>query len=278
MSPKEPPDLNPIAPVFDSISPEPLQLSQTGSTGSAPPQFETAEYADKPGIEKCSQCNQQIMGSYYRLNNRRVCPACAELAKASRLNTEGNFFRGLIFGIGAAILGLIVYSAFEIATGWIIGYLSLAVGYIIAKAMMKGSGGLGGRRFQIAAALLTYAAVSLSAVPVAIHQIATKGINGDKQAQTQTLTPTGGESQNSDTQAAVVSNQSERDKSAGLFSALGFLLLLGLASPFLELASGVSGIIGLVILFVGINIAWKTTGAAQIQILGPFGVEARASR
>jgi hypothetical protein len=278
MAPKESPDLNPISPVFDSISPEPLQLSQTGSTGSVPLQFETAEYGDKSGIEKCAQCNQQIIGSYYRLNNRRVCPACAELAKASRLNTEGNFFRGLIFGIGAAILGLIFYSAFEIATGWIIGYLSLAVGYIIAKAMMKGSGGFGGRKFQIAAALLTYGAVSLSAVPVAIHQIATKGSSDNRQAQTQTLTPTGDESQNSDTQTGVVSNQSERDKGTGLFSALGYLLLIGLASPFLELASGFSGIIGLVILFVGINIAWKTTGADKMLILGPFGLKAKESQ
>jgi hypothetical protein len=32
-------------------------------------------------------------------------------------------------------------------------------------------GGVGGRRYQIAAALLTYSAVSMSAVPLAIHEI-----------------------------------------------------------------------------------------------------------
>ena len=34
---------------------------------------------------------------------------------------------------------------------------------------MKGSNGQGGRRYQITAALLTYAAVSMAAIPVWIH-------------------------------------------------------------------------------------------------------------
>jgi len=55
-----------------------------------------------------------------------------------------------------------------------------------------------------------------------------------------------------------------------LTSATGALLFAGLASPFLELAEGVSDLIGLVIIFVGIRIAWKMTGAPRLDILGPF--------
>jgi predicted outer membrane lipoprotein len=57
----------------------------------------------------------------------------------------------MIFGVGGAILGLILYSAFGIITGLEIGYLPLAVGYIVGKAVGMGSGGVGGRRYQIAA-------------------------------------------------------------------------------------------------------------------------------
>ncbi len=99
----------------------------------APLQFETAEYADKPEIERCSACNQQIVDSYYRLNGRKACPCCVELGRAYSLKSDGHFFLALVFGIGAAILGLIAYSAFAIATGWVIGCPSLAVGYIAGK-------------------------------------------------------------------------------------------------------------------------------------------------
>jgi hypothetical protein len=248
-------------------------MAQPESPGSASLQFETAEYADKQGIEYCSQCRQQIINSYFRVNGHKTCPACVELAKANQLKSDGNFAKALVYGIGAAIAGLIIYSAFEIATGWVIGYLSLAVGWMIGKAMMKGSAGIGGRKLQIAAVILTYSAVSLAAVPVAIHYYS-KERTGKSQTQTQSQTQdqTGSESQGAEKQSAP-SGESGGGSAGGLLSAFGTLLMIGLASPFLELSSGVSGIIGLVILFVGLNIAWKTTKGTELVILGPFNLE-----
>jgi len=81
-----------------------------------------------------------------------------------------SFVRGLVFGFGGAILGLILYSGFSIITGIAIGYVSLAVGWIIAKAIKVGSCGIGGRRYQVAAAALTYAAVSMAAIPIYVSQ------------------------------------------------------------------------------------------------------------
>jgi hypothetical protein len=46
--------------------------------------------------------------------------------------------------------------------------------------------------------------------------------------------------------------------------------LLGLASPFLELQNLFHGLIGLVILFVGIRIAWQLTAGPKLEVLGPF--------
>jgi hypothetical protein len=59
-------------------------------------------------------------------------------------------------------------------------------------------------------------------------------------------------------------------------SAIGMLTLAGLASPFLELQDPLHGAIGLIILFVGIRIAWKLTAAAKLDILGPFSNSAPA--
>jgi hypothetical protein len=140
--------------------------------------------------------------------------------------------------------------AFALATGLMIGYISLAVGYIVGKAIVMGSGGRGGRRYQLAAVLLTYSAVSLAAVPIAISQNM-KQRNVQQHARV------------SDS-AAVSTPKMSPGK------ALGVLALIGLASPFLELSSPAHGIIGLVILFVGIRIAWKITAGTPVNILGPI--------
>jgi hypothetical protein len=54
-------------------------------------------------------------------------------------------------------------------------------------------------------------------------------------------------------------------------AALLQLLFLGLASPLLELQDPIHGIIGLVILMVGIRIAWQiTVGSRRADIHGPY--------
>jgi hypothetical protein len=56
----------------------------------------------------------------------------------------------------------------------------------------------------------------------------------------------------------------------GFAAALGALALAGLTSPFLELQDPLHGVIGLVILMVGIRIAWQLTAEKPIDIVGPF--------
>jgi hypothetical protein len=245
-------------------------MSET-NFGSPTPQFGTAEYAAKSGTDVCKSCKQAITGLYYRVNGSLACDRCVnQLKDQLPKDTHSAFVRGLAFGIGGAVIGLILYSAFSIITGIEIGYVSLAVGWIIAKAFKMGSRGIGGRRYQIAAATLTYAAVSLAAVP--IYFSAVNKEQARKPVRTETApTPVspGSSSSPSDAETTTESVPSEKPK-VGLGKALGLLLLIGLASPFLGLQNPVGGAIGLVILFVGMNIAWKLAAGPKVEILGPF--------
>ena len=74
--------------------------------------------------------------------------------------------------------------------------------------------------------------------------------------------------------AAIPIALSGHDESvSSLIERLPQLLLLGLASPFLELQDPVHGIIGLIILMVGIRIAWQmTAGSLKADIQGPYNV------
>jgi hypothetical protein len=67
-------------------------------------------------------------------------------------------------------------------------------------------------------------------------------------------------------------------KKVTMAGAIGTLTMIGLASPFLELTEGTSGLIGLVILFVGMRFAWKmTAGRGNIKVEGLFQLADAAS-
>jgi len=254
-------------------------------TDNPAPQFGTAEYASADS-GRCKSCNQTLGSQYYSVNGTVTCSYCADQLKLRLpVDSHSTFVRALFFGIAGAILGLVIYSGFGILTGLMVGYISLAVGYIVGKAMMKGSNGIGGRRYQITALVLTYAAVSMSAIPIGISQI----IKDKNQAKHGMVKHTDPLDAKSDTSAAPKTGaEAEADAVAAsdqpaipakptmaLGKALTMLALVGLASPFMELQDPLHGLIGLVILLVGIRIAWKLTAGVKVDISGPFKTAAK---
>ena len=200
------------------------------------PQFATAEYGSQAGAATCKACGKTLGTSHYRVNGVVTCAHCAERIKEELpKDSHTAFLRGISCGVAGAVLGLILYVTVALTTGLEIGFVSLAVGYIVGKAIVVGSKGQGGRRYQVAAVMLTYMAVSLSAVPIALYQ---------------------------HTAATGVPNFD--------LARVGKLAMLGLASPFLDLSELTHAVIGLIILFVGIRIAWRLTAAKRVNIVGPF--------
>lgn len=212
------------------------------------PQFGTAEFGRSNPTMTCAACKRPIAGSYFQINNLHACPECTHKIQAQLpAISHATFVRSLAFGAAGALAGFALYVIFALTTGLVIGFVSLAVGFIVGKAMNFGSRGAGGRRYQIAAALLTYLAVSMSAVPIGIHQMR------EHRAQMQ----------HSETAAPAARAPMNIPK------AIGVLALLGIASPFLDLQDPVHGVIGLVILFVGIRFAWRFTAGRTVALSGP---------
>lgn len=219
------------------------------------PQFATAEYA-QPGAALCKSCGKSISGGFFRVNGVPVCGSCTQRIRDQLpVDSHTAFVRGIGCGVGGAVLGLALYVGFALATGWIVGFVSLAVGYIVGKAVVFGSGGVGGRRYQVAAVLLTYIAVSMAAVPIAIsHHM----------------------KQNSAQQPEASNPATAAQPKMHPLKPLGVLVGIGLASPFLDLADPAHGVIGLIILFVGIRIAWRLTASRTVSIVGPVNDPAAA--
>jgi hypothetical protein len=245
------------------------------------PQFGTAEYASQPAGDRCRVCQQPMGGTYYRINMSRVCPSCAQnMRSAITLDNHSAYVRAVAYGIGAAAAGLIGYAVIAILLqGWVISYMSIGVGWLVGTAMMKGSNGMGGRRYQIAAAVLTYAAVSMAAIPIWIHFAPAR----QQQKQVHDRSFEEQERKFGDDAGQAQPDAPPAPRAArprmGFGRWLGTVALLGLASPFIELTGNfLWGAIGLLILFWGIRIAWRITAGRRFEIYGPFADPPPASR
>jgi hypothetical protein len=237
------------------------------------PQFGTAEYAGKRDDNRCRVCQQPLGGTYYKVNTATVCPGCVEKVRgAITLDTHTAYVRALAYGVGAAVIGLVGYALIAIVLqGWVISYMSIGVGWIVGTAMMKGSNGVGGRRYQIAAIVLTYAAVSMAAIPIWIHFARER--HRQEQVQDQKF-----EEQERKFGQGSGQQEPEARPPVSLGEWLEQAALLGLASPFTELANSPGwGAMGLLILFFGMRIAWRITAGQPLEVSGPFVDSPRAS-
>ena len=193
---------------------------------STTPQFSTAEY--KTG-QQCEICGGPIEIRSYVVDHKQACAKCAAAGGAAvSTDSHAAFVQSVLFGVGAAAAGLAIYATFTIVTHFYFGYVALLVGWMVGKAMMAGSKGVGGPRYQMVAVALTYLAISLASIPIALAGVMREG------------------------------------RVVDWASMAGRLLFYGIASPFLDLAGGVGfGLIGLLILFIGLRIAYRMTGVKR---------------
>ncbi len=145
---------------------------------------------------------------------------------------NGVFLRSIAFGLVGALVGALVYGAFVGITHIQIGYLSIGVAYLVAKAMMMGSNNRGGLPYQVTAIVLTCTAVAfgnalmvwwdVKPIPFTAHNLLA-------------------------------------------------LAKYGFAEPFLEFqTSPGSALLGLFILFVGLRAAWRMASGIPGAVRHPF--------
>jgi hypothetical protein len=176
----------------------------------------------------------------------------------------------IFFGIGAGIAGSVLYSAVAILTGYQLALVAIVVGVMVGKAIRHGSNGLGGRPQQILAVALTYLAITTSYVTVGIYEMV-RNPEASVETPANTLATPLDEAGASSPSSKSTSGTTESDTGDGSL-AIALLGLAGLivAAPFLTLGSGISGILSIVILFIGLKQAWKLTERSDIQVTGPY--------
>ncbi len=144
-------------------------------TGPSGLQFDKVEGG---GSMTCVMCKSSITDAYFQLNGRPICASCKAKADAqiadikARGTSPGAMSKAVVYGIGAAIAGAIVYFAVAAYAHLEIGIIAVAIGYMVGSAMRKATGGVGGRRYQIIAVVLTYLSVAGAYAALGMHEVA----------------------------------------------------------------------------------------------------------
>lgn len=261
-------------------------MSQPPVSETEPLQFETAETAEAspaPGAWTCANCNQSLISDYYEAGGRIVCPACRTNIATALADRGGKerLILAAVYGTGAALLGALLWWGVRAATGYELGLIAVAVGFMVGYAVRAGAQGRGGRRFQIMAVLLTYVGVSLNYVPDIVKAVYDSGKAAAAKAQEAAVgdaksagepAADKGDQANNDGKPAGAGATKESDKPVSLVHLILFaFLVLGYAAaaPFL---AGASNVIGILIIGFALWEAWKMNRAVEVVFSGPFQV------
>ena len=251
--------------------PEPEQSTPLGSTSEANApltqqpeyipapeglQFRKAEHvSEAPTGPPCVICAKPIGDTYFHANGKTVCPTCAKAVEAgTSAPPHHTLLKAFFYGLGAAIAGSLLWATVTIVTNYQLSLIAILIGFMVGKSVRYASKGLGGRPQQILAVVLTYFSITTSVIPVVIYQQFEK----PKTVQTDGATA----------QSSSPAQESKPRMSIG--AALLMFLGLALASPFMSLGEGAGGILTLVIIFFGLQRAWRMTGRANVVIMGPY--------
>jgi hypothetical protein len=247
-------------------------MSADGSGGAGGLQFEKVDLAAPAEARSCPICKRPITNEYFEIARAIICGPCANTLRGSK-EGRGAFGRALLFGVGAALLGTLVWYAIIKITDHEFGLLAIGVGLFVGVAVKRGGRGLGGWRYQALAMVLTYVSITGAYVPLVLKaaieagdaksNTTTAAASGDRSAEaTKADAPSGSATAGSPPAGAGAAQK----PGAGSFAlALGLLLGLAFIAPFM---GGASNIMGIIIIGIGLYEAWKIN--RRVPLSGPF--------
>jgi Zn-dependent protease len=126
-------------------------------TGDSAIPFDQIEKPGPMGVAVCARC-QRAIDEYFELAGHMLCPSCVGAVSSDATNA---FLRALLFGAGAAVIGVIANAVLGASP-----LVAVGVGLLVGYAVRKGARTGGGARYQALAMTLTALAIVVSATPV----------------------------------------------------------------------------------------------------------------
>jgi hypothetical protein len=208
--------------------------------------FDSGPAPDRgPRTATCAACGRDIAGEYYTVNGHVTCAACRTAIAdhgAGRAGTRG-VLTAVGLGSAAGLAGAVVWWAIRRYASLEVGLIAIAIGHFVGLGVRRGSGGRGGRGFQVLAVVLTYFWITANYVPDIVQAV----LDGDRPSESGAAASFG-----------------------SVALAVVFLFGIAMAAPFLQ---GVGNIIGVLIISFGLWQAWKLNTATPLAVAGPFRLD-----
>ncbi len=205
----------------------------------------------------CAFCASPIVDQYFTVNGQVTCARCVVPIRAHGATGAGlaGVARAIGIGSAAGLVGAAVWWAIRRFASLEIGLIAIGIGHFVGLGVRHGSGGRGGRGFQVLAVALTYFWITANYVPDIVQAVmAREGVEAVGEVS-------GGGA------PATEAPMSARETAL----AVAFVIGIAVAAPFLD---GAGNIIGLLIISFGLWQAWKLNAATPIAIAGPFSLRA----
>jgi hypothetical protein len=243
--------------------------------------FERADFGDgasgaAPGQIGCSLCQNPIADRYFTRNGAFVCAACEGPSRLARPpgSAFSRFLGALLAGGLAAAVASAIWLLVTELTGYEIGLIAIAVGWIVGVAVMFGNRGVGGLPYQLLALFLTYSAIVMTYVPAVAHEFETQWAAEDSKEEAEARAQPDFDEVAID--GRVEPSEFSAPRGAGLAdpedsAALAWILAIPIAYavPFL---AGFENSIGILIIGFGLYQAFTLTTRREIAWAGPFEV------
>ncbi|MDB5299229.1 MAG: hypothetical protein JWO87_892 [Phycisphaerales bacterium] len=224
----------------------------------------------------CTVCNQPIQDAYYTVGDQLICPRCRDqIAGAPGGSRAGRVLKATALGLGAGIVGALVWCLVRRVAHVQLGLLAVAVGYLVGRAVLVGSGNRGGIGYQILAVVLTYCAICANFMPDVVellmkdsrfHTSAHSGPDGATNTNADAGSKAGAEPTGNPSSPAPPTHIGPAKAIAALVILIVLVFVMTLIIPF----SGVMSPIGLLIAAFALWEAWKINTRRHIPIAGPY--------
>ena len=224
----------------------------------------------------CAQCATPITDRYFTLGSHMLCESCHLAFRSAKApgNAASRFFGAAALGMIAAAIGCALWMVVTELTGYEIGLIAIAVGYLVGMAVHVGARRLGGVAYQLLAVFLTYTAIVMTYVPSIANQL-----NASEEFQQEMETTRSGdwaEGEAADSASSTEARENsgapvtERDvdELAGWITAIPLAYML----PFLM---GFENVIGILIIGFALWQAFRMNARSKIELQDPFRLEVR---
>jgi hypothetical protein len=230
---------------------------------------ESGEQASGAAVSRCCLvCQQPIVSTYYALGDNLVCPECHAHATAPPAGSRmARLLKASLLGLGAGLVGATIWFAVRRVAHIEVGLIAILVGFMVGKAVRRGSGGQGGRAYQVLAVIITYCCISANYMPDIIESVL-QNLREKRAAAAQQ--PEVAENPAVNPPAAAVEpvpKPGPFEVLAALVTLFVLVFALAAAAPFL---AGFENVIGLLIIGFALWEAWKFNARRPLPITGPY--------